>query len=79
MPCDKYNAIEQNFTQNLFVCVLKSGRCPDAIAIIANLSKHLRYISSSVTYIKDHLKRSTDFLKDSQVSVGAHCCCQGRH
>ena len=52
---------------------MKIVRCPDAIAIVANLSKHLRYISSSVIYIKDHLKRSTDFLKDSQVSRGARC------
>ena len=52
---------------------MKIVRCPDAIAIVANLSKHLRYISSSVIYIKDHLKRSTDFLKDSQVSSGARC------
>ena len=47
----------------------ETARCPDAVAIVANLSKHLRYISSSVTYIKDHLKRSTDFLKASQVSA----------
>ena len=53
--------------------LMKIVRCPDAIAIVANLSKHLRYISSSVIYIKDHLKRSTDFLKDSQVSSGARC------
>nr|KAG5708504.1 hypothetical protein BaRGS_026231 [Batillaria attramentaria] len=45
-------------------------RCADAVAIVANLSKHLRYISSSVTYIKDHLQRNADFLATTQDGSG---------
>ncbi|KAK7101388.1 ankyrin repeat, SAM and basic leucine zipper domain-containing protein 1-like [Littorina saxatilis] len=45
-------------------------QCADAMAIVANLSKHLRYLASSVTYIKDHVKRDPHFLTTAQNGVG---------
>ncbi|XP_076468904.1 ankyrin repeat, SAM and basic leucine zipper domain-containing protein 1-like isoform X2 [Babylonia areolata] len=44
-------------------------KCPDAIAMVANLSTHLRFITSSVTYIKDNVTRYPQFMALSQESA----------
>lgn len=42
-------------------------KCADAIAIVANLARQLRYIGSSVTYIADQLDKNKEFLSTSKV------------
>ncbi|PVD24361.1 hypothetical protein C0Q70_14842 [Pomacea canaliculata] len=45
-------------------------KCADAIAIVANLARQLRYIGSSVTYIADQLDKNKEFLSTSKDGSG---------
>ncbi|KAL8620594.1 hypothetical protein ACOMHN_017875 [Nucella lapillus] len=57
-------------TSSLVPIRIKSQvKCPDAIAIVANLSLHLRYVSSSVTYVKDNVRQHPQFLALSEESA----------
>ncbi|XP_059169135.1 ankyrin repeat, SAM and basic leucine zipper domain-containing protein 1-like [Physella acuta] len=38
----------------------KKINCADAVAMMANTSKHLRYIGSTVVYVREHLKKHPD-------------------
>lgn len=43
--------------------------CADAIAMIANISKHIRYVASTATYVKEQLKRHPESVMQATVCV----------
>lgn len=46
--------------------------CPDAVAMMANISKHLKYISSSVIYIRQQIQSQPRILELSQDAANVH-------
>ncbi|ESO84386.1 hypothetical protein LOTGIDRAFT_168837 [Lottia gigantea] len=43
----------------------------DAVAMVSNLSRHLLYISSSIVYINDQIKKNPHLLINTQGNIGA--------
>ncbi|KFM82548.1 Ankyrin repeat, SAM and basic leucine zipper domain-containing protein 1, partial [Stegodyphus mimosarum] len=46
--------------------------CPDAVAMMANIAKHLKYISISVNYIRLQIQSNPRILELSQDSANVH-------
>lgn len=46
--------------------------CPDAVAMVANISKHLKYISTSVVYIRHQVQSQPRILEISRESANIH-------
>lgn len=46
-----------------------SYSCPDAVAMMKNIAKHLKYISSSVIYIRQQIQQQPRILELSQVRI----------
>ncbi|GFT84791.1 ankyrin repeat, SAM and basic leucine zipper domain-containing protein 1 [Nephila pilipes] len=46
--------------------------CPDAVAMMANIAKHLKYISSSVIYIRQQIQSQPRILELSQDAANVH-------
>ncbi|XP_054716312.1 ankyrin repeat, SAM and basic leucine zipper domain-containing protein 1-like [Uloborus diversus] len=46
--------------------------CPDAVAMMANIAKHLKYISSSIIYIRQQIQSQPRILELSQDSANVH-------
>ncbi|XP_046357846.2 ankyrin repeat, SAM and basic leucine zipper domain-containing protein 1-like [Haliotis rufescens] len=44
--------------------------CPDAIAMVANISKHLRYIGSTVVYVREQIRTHPQILNDARDGTG---------
>ncbi|GIY81839.1 ankyrin repeat, SAM and basic leucine zipper domain-containing protein 1 [Caerostris darwini] len=46
--------------------------CPDAVAMMANIAKHLKYISTSVIYIRQQIQSQPRILELSQDAANVH-------
>ncbi|GFQ90271.1 ankyrin repeat, SAM and basic leucine zipper domain-containing protein 1 [Trichonephila clavata] len=46
--------------------------CPDAVTMMANISKHLKYISTSVIYIRQQIQSQPRILELSQDTANVH-------
>ncbi|XP_067684304.1 ankyrin repeat, SAM and basic leucine zipper domain-containing protein 1-like [Haliotis asinina] len=44
--------------------------CPDAMAMVANISKHLRYIGSTVVYVREQIRAHPQILNDARDGTG---------